>query len=131
MPSKATTALAALLFFGSASASSVNTDNRKIIMTSRRTRGVGDHVQRSCRGRESFPQPFTAEDKAWFATPQLALAEGPRLSSWRHAQNYGLDQIDCTWRKPDRHQRRTGNFRQIRHWNSGSQGSARFGERKI
>ena len=76
MPSKATTALAALLFFGSASAALANTNNRNdhhgsfigraesVTMSSGRAGAVNHALQ-----------PFTAGEEAWFATPQLALAE--------------------------------------------------------
>jgi len=76
MPSKTTTALAALLFFGSASAALANTNNRNdhhgsvigraesVTMSSGRAGAVNHALQ-----------PFTAGEEAWFSTPQLALAE--------------------------------------------------------
>ncbi len=57
MPSKTTTALAALLFFGSASAALANDHHGSVI------------------GRAESVTMSTAGEEAWFATPQLALAE--------------------------------------------------------
>jgi hypothetical protein len=75
MPSKTKTALAALLFFGPASAVLVNTNDRNdhgpvaqsavsLTMSSGRTVGL-NHAQKL----------FTAEEKAWFAAPEPALAQ--------------------------------------------------------
>ena len=77
MPSRTKTALAALLFFGSASAVLADTNNRtddhhgsvarpavSVTMSNGRTVAVNPDVT-----------PFTAEEKAWFAAPRLALLE--------------------------------------------------------
>ena len=114
MPSKTTTALAALLFFGSASASLANTDNRNDHHDLVVGRAVSVTMSSGRAGAVNHAlKPFTAEEKAGSPHRSSPSQRGPRLSSWRHGQNDGLDQIDCTWREPDPHQRRTGNFRQI------------------
>ena len=115
MPSKTTTALAALLFFGSASAALANTNNRNDHHGSVVGRAVSVTMSSGRAGAVNHAlKPFTAEEKAWVRhTAARPRREGPVLSSWHHGQNDGLDQIDCTRREPDSHQRRTGNFRQI------------------
>ena len=76
MPSKTTTALAALLFFGSASAALANTNNRNDHHGSVVGRAVSVTMSSGRAGAVNDAQkPFTAEEKAWFVTPQLALAE--------------------------------------------------------
>jgi hypothetical protein len=76
MPSKTTTALAAPLFFGSASASLANTNNRNDHHDSVVGRAVSVTMSSGRAGAVNHAlKPFTAEEKAWFATPQLALAE--------------------------------------------------------
>src|SRR5215510_5584548 len=76
MPSETTTALAALLFFGSASASLANTNNPNDHHDSvvGRVMSVTMSIGRA-GAMNHAPKPVTAEEKAWFATPQLALAE--------------------------------------------------------
>jgi hypothetical protein len=73
MPSKTTTTLAALLFFGSASAALANTNDRHGSVI-RRAESVTMSSDRAGAVNNTL-KPFTAEEKAWFATPQLALAE--------------------------------------------------------
>ena len=80
MPSKTKTALAALLFFGSASAVLANTNSRtdhygsvagragSVAMPTGRT-GAANHAVK----------PFMAEEKAWLAAPQLSLAQNVRF----------------------------------------------------
>jgi hypothetical protein len=76
MPSKTTTALAALLFFGSASASLANTNNRNDHHDSVVGRAMSVTMSSGRAGDVNHaPKPFTAEEKAWFATSQLALVE--------------------------------------------------------
>ena len=115
MPSKTTTALAALLFFGSASAALANTNNQNdhhgsfigraelVTMSSGRA-GAVNHAAASIHGRGEGLVRHTA------ARPRR---EGPVLSSWHHGQNDGLDQIDCARWEPDSHQRRTCDLCQI------------------
>ena len=114
MPSKTTTALAALLFFGSASAALANTNNRNDHQGSVVGRAVSVTMSSGGAGAVNHAQkPSTAEEKAGFGTPQLALAERAPFCRPGNGHNDGLDQIDCTRREPDSHQRRTCNFRQI------------------
>jgi hypothetical protein len=76
MPSKTTTALAALLFFGSASAALANTNNRNHHQGSVVGRAVSVTMSSVGAGAVNHAQkPSTAEEKAGFGTPQLALAE--------------------------------------------------------
>ncbi|MGA7516005.1 MAG: hypothetical protein WBW28_03445 [Pseudolabrys sp.] len=76
MPSKTTTALAALLFFGSASAALANTNNRNDHQGSVVGRAVSVTMSSGGAGAVNYEQkPSTAEEKAGFGTPQLALAE--------------------------------------------------------
>jgi hypothetical protein len=76
MPSKTTTALAALLFFGSASAALANTNNRNDHQGSVVGRAVSVTMSSGGPGAVNHAQkPSTAEEKAGFGTPHLALAE--------------------------------------------------------
>src|SRR5262245_2094245 len=71
-------------------------------------------------------KPFAADEKAWFAGPQLAPG-----TECHHGKNDSLDQIDRTRQQTDSHQRGTCDLRQIYHSNSRSRESTRSGERKI
>ena len=76
MPSKTTTTLAALLFFGSASAALANTNNRNDHQGSVVGRAVSVTMSSGGAGAVNYEQkPSTGEEKAGFGTPQLALAE--------------------------------------------------------
>ena len=76
MPSKTTTALAALLFFGSASAALADTNNRNDHHGSVVRRAVSVTMSNGRTGAVNYAvKPSTAEEKAWFATPQPALAQ--------------------------------------------------------
>ena len=114
MPSKTTTALAALLFFGSASAALANTNNRNDHQGSVVGRAVSVTMSSGRAGAVNHAQkPSTAEEKAGSPHRSSPSQRGPRSVVLAHGHNDGLDQIDCTRREPDSHQRRTGNFRQI------------------
>jgi hypothetical protein len=79
MPSKTTTTLAALLFFGSASAALANTNNRNDHQGSVVGGAVSVTMSSGGAGAVNYEQkPSTAEEKAGFGTPQLALAERAR-----------------------------------------------------
>ena len=90
MPSKTTTALAALLFFGSASAALANTNNRNDHQGSVVGRAVSVTMSSGRAGAVNHAQqPSSAEEKAGFGTPQLGLAErapfcrpGTRTERW-------------------------------------------------
>ena len=115
MPSKTTTALAALLLFGFASAALANTNSRNDHYDLVAGRAVSVTMSSGRAGPLNHAlKPFRAEEKAWFATPQLALAERApfcrpgitdRTMAWIKLTVPGGNWIS--------HQRRTGNFRQI------------------
>jgi hypothetical protein len=76
MPSKTTTALVALLFFGFASAALANTNSRNDHYDSVAGRAVSVTMSSGRAGPVNHVlKPFKAEERAWFATPQLAPAE--------------------------------------------------------
>jgi hypothetical protein len=76
MPSKTKTALAALLFFGSASAVLADTNNRTNHQSSVVRRAVSVAMSNGRTGAENdAAKPFTTEEKASFAASQLALVE--------------------------------------------------------
>ena len=67
MPSKTTTTLAALLFFGSASAALANTNNRNDHQGSVVGRAVSVTISNNRnRAVDHIVKPFTAEEKGWF-----------------------------------------------------------------
>ena len=73
MPSKTTTTLTALLFFGSASAALANTNNRNDHQGSVVGRAVSVTMSSGGAGAVNHAQkPSSAEEKAGFGTPQLA-----------------------------------------------------------
>ena len=79
MPRKTTTALAALLFFGSASAALANTNYRNDHQGSVVGRAVSVTMSSGGAGAVNHAQkPSTAEEKAGFGTPQLPSQRGPR-----------------------------------------------------
>jgi hypothetical protein len=72
MPSRTKTALAALLFFGSASAVLADTNNRTDHHGSVARRAVSVTMSEGRTGAINHAvKPFTAEEKAWIAAPQL------------------------------------------------------------
>jgi stage V sporulation protein SpoVS len=76
MPAHAKTALAALLFLGSASAILADTDNRTYYHDSVVRRAVSVTVSNGHNGAVNHAvKPVTAEEKAWFIAPQLDLVQ--------------------------------------------------------
>jgi hypothetical protein len=75
MPSKTKTALAALLFFGSASAVLVNTNNRNDHHGSVARRAVSVTMSSGRAETVNSLKPFTAEENDWFVPPRLTLAQ--------------------------------------------------------
>ena len=76
MPSKTKTALAALLFFGSAPAVLANANNQTDHHGSVAQRAVSANMSNGRFGAvNDAVKPFTAEEKAWSAAPRLALAQ--------------------------------------------------------
>jgi hypothetical protein len=76
MPDRTKTALAALLFFGSASAVLADTHNRTDHHGSVARREVSVTMsQGRARVINHAVKPFTAEENAWIAAPQLALVQ--------------------------------------------------------
>jgi hypothetical protein len=114
MPSKTKTALAALLFFGSASAVLVNTNNRNDHHGSVARRAVSVTMSSGRAETVNSLKPFTAEENGWFVPPRLTLAQrAPFCRPGITDRTTAWIPIDGTRREPDPHQRRTGNFRQI------------------
>jgi hypothetical protein len=76
MPNRTKSALAALLFFGSASAVLADTNNRTDQYGSVGRRAVSVTMSHGRNGAVNHDvRPFTAEEKAWFAAPQPALVQ--------------------------------------------------------
>jgi hypothetical protein len=73
MPSRTKTALAALLFVGSASAVLADTDNRTDHYGSVARRAVSVTMSGAVN---HAVRPFTAEENTWFAAPQSTLVQG-------------------------------------------------------
>ena len=90
MPSKTTTALAALLFFGSASAALANTNNRNDHQGSVVGRAVSVTMSSGGAGAVNHAQkPSTAERESWVRhTAARPRREGPVLSSWHGQQRW-------------------------------------------
>ena len=76
MPNRTKSALAALLFFGSASAVLADTNNRTDHYGSVGRRAVSVTMSHGRNGAVNHDvRPFTAEEKAWVAAPQPALVQ--------------------------------------------------------
>ena len=101
MPSKTTTALAALLFFGFASAALANTNSRNDHYDSVAGRAVSVTMSSGGpRAVESCPEAIQGRREGLVRhTAARPRRDDPVLSSWHHGQNDDLDQIDCTWRE--------------------------------
>ena len=93
MPRKTKTALAALLVFGSASAALADTSNRTDHDGSVARRAVSVTTSNGRTGAVNQNlKPFTAEEKAWLAAPQLAL-----LQSAPFCLKSASSAADCTF----------------------------------
>jgi hypothetical protein len=111
MSGKTKTVMAALFFFGSASAVLADTDNRTDHHESAARRAVS--VTMSNR-RESCREAIHSREQGRVGLTQARLrTEYSVVSSWHRGQHDGLDQIDRARREAGSHQRGAGNVRQI------------------
>jgi len=127
MPRKATTALAVLLVFGTASVVLADTHDRTDDHGSLAQRPVSMMSNGRTGAIDDAAKPFTTEKKASFAA---ALAQSAPFCR-------GITGKTIVWIKLTEpggkliHIRGPRNFRQIRHANSWGQGSTRFDKREI